>query len=40
MSETWGKIVTLSAQFSRVFSGHAGGQSPGVFIQDTRGTGA
>jgi hypothetical protein len=32
--------VTLSAQFSRVVSGHARGQSPGVSRQDTPGNAA
>jgi hypothetical protein len=37
---TWncGKNVTLSVQFSRVVSGHARGQSPGVSHRDTPGS--
>ena len=37
MSRICGKNVTLSAQFSRVVSGHAGGQSPGVSCRGTPG---
>jgi len=37
MSRNCGENVTLSAQFSRVVSGHARGQSPGVARWDTPG---
>jgi hypothetical protein len=38
MSGLCGKNGTLSALFSRVVSGHARGQSPGVSRRDTPGS--